>query len=161
MCAFVAITWINRTWPKTNGPGEWLPGSEVAICPEILQPTRMDVMRSFVRLTGADGLDEFLADGFKVLEPDGSVRTKKEEITWLRETPPDEEPSDFIFTIKEILLATDSIAVVYGRGDSTRESEDGQPCHHNYSSSNTFTKQDGAWKPVFSHISGITCTRIE
>lgn len=109
----------------------------------------------------ADGLDEFLADGFKVLEPDGSIRTKDEEIAWLRATPPDKEPSDFIFTIDEIFFANDTVAVVYGHGDSTRETEDGQPCHHNYWSSNTFLKQDGVWKPVFSHISGVTCTSIE
>ena len=108
----------------------------------------------------ADGLDAFLADGFKVLEPDGSVRTKEEEIAWLRETPRDNESSDFLFTIEEILFATDSIAIVYGHGDSTRETDDGQPCHHNYWSSNTFILQDGVWKPVFSHISGVTCTPL-
>jgi len=109
----------------------------------------------------AAGLDEFLADGFKVLEPDGFVRTKDDEIAWLRETPPDEESSDFVFTIRDIVFAEDSVAVVYGHGDSTRETEDGQPCHHNYWSSNTFIRQDGVWKPVFSHVSGDTCTRIE
>lgn len=109
----------------------------------------------------ADGLDEFLADGFKVLEPDGSIRTKNEEIAWLRETPPDEEQSDFFFTIEEIVFAADNVAIVYGHGDSTRETEDGQPCHHNYWSSNTFIRQDSVWKPVFSHVSGVTCTQIE
>ena len=108
----------------------------------------------------ADGLDEFLADGFKVLEPDGSIRTKDEEIAWLRRTPPDTEQGDFVFTIEEILFPADSVAVVYGHGDSTRETDSGQPCHHNYWSSNTFIKQDGAWKPVFSHISGVTCVPI-
>ena len=109
----------------------------------------------------ADGLDEFLADGFKILEPDGSVSTKADEIAWLRETPPDETQSDFLFTIEEILFAADNIAIVYGHGDSTRETGDGEPCHHHYWSSNTFVRQDGVWKPVFSHISGVTCTPIE
>ena len=108
----------------------------------------------------AAGLDEFLADGFKVLEPDGSIRTKAEEIAWLQETPPDQAQNDFLFTIEEIVFAADDIAIVYGHGDSTRENEDGQPCHHNYWSSNTFIQQDGTWKPIFSHISGVTCTPI-
>ena len=108
----------------------------------------------------AVGLDTFLADGFKVLEPDGSVRTKAEEITWLQETPPDEAQSDFLFTIEEIIFAADNMAIVYGHGDSTRETEDGEPCHHNYWSSNTFILQDGVWKPIFSHVSGVTCTPI-
>jgi len=58
-------------------------------------------------------------------------------------------------------VATLSVAVVYGHGDSTRETEDGQPCHHNYWSSNTFIKQEGGWRPVFSHVSGVTCTQLE
>ena len=109
----------------------------------------------------ADGLADFLADEFKVLEPDGTVRTRDEEIAWLRATPKDEAKSDFLFTIEEIVFAADDLAIVYGHGDSTRETEDGQPCHHNYWSSNTFLKKDGVWKPVFSHISGISCTPLE
>lgn len=108
----------------------------------------------------ADGLDRFLADGFKVLEPDGTVRTKDEEIAWLRDTPPDDEASDFLFTIVEIVFA-DDVAVVYGHGDSTRSTNDGRPCHHNYWSSNTFVRDDDDWKPVFSHVSGVTCTPME
>lgn len=109
----------------------------------------------------AAGLDEFLADGFKMLEPDGSVRTKAEEIAWLQQTPPDKVKSDFLFTIEEIVFAGDTIAIVYGHGDSTRETEDGQPCRHNYWSSNTFIRQDRVWKPIFSHVSGVTCTPIK
>ena len=109
----------------------------------------------------ADGLADFLADGFKVLEPDGTIRTREEEIAWLRATPPDDAQSDFLFTIEEIVFAADNIAIVYGHGDSTRETADGRPCHHNYWSSNTFVMQDGIWKPVFSHVSGVTCTPSE
>ena len=109
----------------------------------------------------ADGLADFLAEGFRVLEPGGSVRTRQDEVQWLRETPPDEELSDFLFTIEEIVFAAENIAIVYGHGDSTRRTEDGQPCHHNYWSSNTFILQDGEWKPIFSHVSGITCTSLE
>ena len=109
----------------------------------------------------ADGLEDFLADGFRVLEPGGSVRTKIDEVQWLRDTPPDDAPSDFLFTIEEIVFASDNIAIVYGHGDSTRSTEDGRPCHHNYWSSNTFILEDGVWKPIFSHVSGITCTPLQ
>ncbi len=109
----------------------------------------------------ADALDVFLADSFKMLEPGGSVRTKAQEIRWLLDTPPDSEQSDFIFTIEEILFPSADLAIVYGHGDSTRETSDGRPCHHNYWSSNTFIRQDGTWKPVFSHVSGVTCEPLE
>lgn len=109
----------------------------------------------------ADGLSEFLADGFQLLQPDGSTRTGAQEIQWLLETPPDDEVSDFLFTIQEIVFAADNIAIVYGHGDSTRTTDDGLPCHHNYWSSNTFILQDGVWKPIFSHVSGITCEPLK
>jgi ketosteroid isomerase-like protein len=124
----------------------------------VLTEKKVDVWPRLYTERDADGLDEFLADGFKVLEPDGSVRTKVEEIAWLREAPPDQAQNDFLFTIEEIVFAADNVAIVYGHGDSTRENEDGQPCHHNYWSSNTFIRQGGTWKPIFSHISGVTCT---
>ena len=126
-----------------------------------LTEKKVFVWRRLYAERDADGLADFLADGFQVLEPDGSVRTKDEEVRWLRETPPDEDTSDFLFTIEEIVFAADNIAIVYGHGDSTRATDDGRPCHHNYWSSNTFVLQDGEWKPIFSHISGITCTPLE
>ena len=129
---------------------------------EILTEKKVIVWRRLYAERDADGLDEFLADGFRVLEPDGSVRTREQEVQWLRETPPDDEVSDFLFTIEEIVFSADNgIAVVYGHGDSTRTNDEGRPCHHNYWSSNTFILQDGTWKPIFSHISGITCTPLE
>lgn len=79
----------------------------------------------------------------------------------MRETPPDTRQSDFLFTIEEIVFGADNTAIVYGQGNSTRETADGQPCHHNYWSSNTFILQDGVWKPIFSHVSGVTCTPID
>lgn len=127
----------------------------------ILTEKKVSVWPKLYAERDADGLDEFLADGFKVLEPDGSVRTKVEEIDWLRETPPDEAQSNFVFTIEEIVFAADNMAIVYGHGDSTRETEDGQPCHHNYWSSNTFILSNGVWKPIFSHVSGVTCEPIK
>ena len=127
----------------------------------VLTEKKVTVWRRLYAERDAEGLDEFLADGYRILQPDGSVRTRADEIAWLQETPQDEAQSDFLFTIEEIVFAADNTAIVYGHGDSTRETEDGQPCHHNYWSSNTFMQQDGVWKPIFSHISGVTCTPIE
>ena len=126
-----------------------------------LTEKKIHVWRKLYADRDADGLDEFLADSFKMLEPGGTVRTKAQEMAWLRETPPDEEPSDFLFTIEEILFPGKDLAIVYGHGDSTRRTADGRPCHHNYWSSNTFVREDGVWKPVFSHVSGVTCEPIE
>lgn len=61
--------------------------SDVAVVTE----KKISVWPKFYAERDADGLDKFLADGSRVLEPDGSIRTKNEEITWLRETLSDEE----------------------------------------------------------------------
>lgn len=127
---------------------------------DILTEKKVVVWPKLYAERDADGLAEFLADGFQVLQADGTVRTGTEEIEWLRVTPPDDEPSDFLFTIEEIVFAAENIAIVYGHGDSTRTTDDGRPCHHNYWSSNTFIKEDGTWKPIFSHVSGVTCTPL-
>ncbi len=109
----------------------------------------------------AAGLDEFLVDSFVVLESDGTVRTKKDEIRWLEETPPDTKPSDFIYTIKQIVFAGNDTAIVYGHGDSTQTTDDNKYCHHRYWSSNTLVRVKGEWKAAFSHVSGSKCTLIE
>ncbi|MBT8472297.1 MAG: nuclear transport factor 2 family protein [Marinicaulis sp.] len=126
-----------------------------------LTEKKVKVWRRLYAERDADGLDEFLADGFKILEPNGNVRLRADEIEWLRNAPRDERPNNFIFTITDIIFSDDDVAIVFGHGDSTRENDAGEPCHHKYWSSNTFIQQDGEWKPIFSHVSGAACKMIE
>lgn len=109
----------------------------------------------------ANALEVFLADDFKVLSPAGNVSTKVEEVTYLRNTPPAEEQSDFIYTIKDILFQGDDVAVIFGHGDSTRTTDDGEPCHHRYWSSNTLVRDGGEWKALFSHVSDTSCEPLK
>lgn len=109
----------------------------------------------------AEALEKFLLDEFVVLTPVGKVSTKAEEVAFLRSTPRDGEPSDFLYTIRDIIFAGDDTAVVFGHGDSTRKTEDGKPCRHTYWSSNTLKRVDGKWKALFSHVSDASCTPME
>lgn len=109
----------------------------------------------------ADALEKFLGDDFVVLSPVGVVSTKADEIAYLRDTPRDTVRSDFVYTIKDILFQDDDVAVIFGHGDSTRQTDDGAPCHHRYWSSNTLARVDGEWKALFSHVSDAACTPLE
>lgn len=109
----------------------------------------------------AEALEDFLAEEFIVLSPVGVMSTKDEEIEYLRTTPPDSAPSDFVYSISEILFQGEDVAVIFGHGDSTRSTEEGEPCHHRYWSSNTLVRENGAWKALFSHVSDSSCTPIE
>ena len=57
----------------------------------------------------------------------------------------------------DILFVDDDTAIIYGHGDSTRVNDAGEPCHHHYWSSNTLVRRDGRWRPVLSHVSGVSC----
>ncbi len=106
----------------------------------------------------ARGLEAFLLEEFRILEPEGSVRTGDAEVAWLASTPPSDGPDDFFFSIQEIVFPAADVAMVYGHGDSTRTDEQGRPCHHRYWSSNLFVRTKAGWKPAFSHVSGARCS---
>lgn len=127
----------------------------------VLTDKKVNQWRSLYAERNARGLREFLADSFVVMQADGAIQTKQDEVEWLEKTPRAKEPNDFIFTIKNIIFGGKNTAVVYGHGDSTRKMNDGSPCHHRYWSSNTFIKENGTWKPTFSHVSGSSCEPLE
>lgn len=106
----------------------------------------------------ADRLEGFLADDF-VLIAGGSFSTKAEEVDWMRNNEW-EAPADFVYQVEDIRYITEDAAIIYGRGLSTRETEDGAPCRHSYISSNTVRRTEAGWKPVSSHVSDVTCEPI-
>jgi len=127
----------------------------------VLTDIKVNEWRRIYAELDAEALDAFLLDDFAVISPVGVVSTKAEEIAYLKSTPPDASPSDFLYTIKDILFQADDVAVIFGHGDSTRQTEDGAPCHHVYWSSNTLVKVEGRWRALFSHVSDASCTPIE
>ena len=91
---------------------------------------------------------------------DGEVRTKDQELSWLRDNAWS-GPDDFEFSIEDIVFLDDDTAIVYGHGDSTRKDDEGKPCAHSYRSSNTFQRVGDEWRPSFSHVSGARCAPLE
>jgi hypothetical protein len=107
----------------------------------------------------ADRLDAFLSDDF-VLIAGGSVSSKAEEVDWMRNNEWD-APEDFVYEVEDIVYITHDAAIIYGRGLSTRETENGTPCRHSYISSNTVRRTEEGWKPVSSHVSDVNCEPID
>lgn len=120
---------------------------------------KVETWRSLYRNQDADGLGRFLKDGFILIGEDGSVTPKKEEVAWLAANPWSGS-DDFAYTVEDIIFTSDATAIVYGHGDSTGEDEEGRPCRQTYWSSNTLVKEGGAWRPIFSHVSGVRCDPI-
>ncbi|WP_158586671.1 nuclear transport factor 2 family protein [Henriciella mobilis] len=103
----------------------------------------------------AEALDAFLADDF-VLIAGGSVTPKAKEVDWMRNNPWD-APEDFRYDVEGVVFIGPDAAIVYGRGLSTRATENGAPCAHSYWSSNTIRRENDRWRPVSSHVSDVTC----
>jgi hypothetical protein len=107
-----------------------------------------------------EGLDAFLDDRFVMIGPDGTITPKAEEIDWMRGAETSGQPEDFAFAVERIIFPTDDTAIVIGEGTSTRTTPDGAPCAHSYRSSNTFVRHAEGWRPIASHVSGVSCSPL-
>lgn len=108
----------------------------------------------------ADGLAEFLSDDFVLIGADGSVSTKDDEVTFLREVGW-AAPVDFEYHVDGVIFPSAAVAIVYGHATSTRMTGDAQPCQHSYASSNVLKANGDEWRPVSSHVSGVQCVPID
>jgi len=123
----------------------------------VLRALKSDTWPGLYAANDADGLAAFLADDFVLIG--GGVRTRTDEVNWMRENSWD-GPADFVFEVDDVIFLTPDSALVYGRGLSTRMAEDGTPCRHSYMSSNTLRRTDDGWHPVSSHVSDATCDPV-
>ncbi|MEO0465701.1 MAG: nuclear transport factor 2 family protein [Pseudomonadota bacterium] len=108
----------------------------------------------------AGGLDAFLDDEFVLIGADGSVSTKADEVAFLREDGW-VAPVDYQYHVDDVILITPAVAFVYGHATSTRAGANGQPCQHVSSASNVLKSNGETWRPISTHVSGVSCTPIE
>lgn len=126
-----------------------------------LTEIKIDVWPGYYKNQDADGLAAFLSKDFVFITDDGTRSNYEQEVDWVRNNPwSGSENDDFVYRIEGIVLQSNTVAIVYGEGTSTRTLDDGEPCHHSYWSSNTLRIEDGRWKPTFSHVSGVKCDPI-
>jgi hypothetical protein len=110
----------------------------------------------YYKANDADGLADFLADGFIALSDDGSSETKDEVVAWVRTNKWGGADNGFSYQISDIAFYGPDVANVYGVGSyNTKE------CRMRYTSANIFVRDGTRWRPKFSHTSAATCEKDE
>jgi ketosteroid isomerase-like protein len=122
-----------------------------------LRQAKLEAWPGFYKANDADGLAAFLADGFVALSDDGSAETKAQVVAWVRGNTWAGGSNGFRYDIKDIVFYGPDTANVYGVGSFDGKSADGSACRMRYTSANIFVREDGRWKPKFSHTSKAAC----
>ena len=89
-------------------------------------------------------LDSLLHDSFEMIDAEGNRSTKEKELDYIRDNQWD--PGKFEFRIERLAIYKDSLAIVDGVGVAET---------YTYKSSNVLIKEDGRWRAIASHVSGV------
>ena len=90
-------------------------------------------------------LDRLLHDSFEMIDADGNRSTKQQELDYVRNNAWD--PGEFEYRIERLQIYRGSFAIVDGTGIAS---------DYTYKSSNVLVKENGEWRAVASHVSGVT-----
>jgi ketosteroid isomerase-like protein len=123
----------------------------------LLEEAKLRTWPGLYRANDADGLADFLAEGFVAFSADGSVETKEQAVAWLRSNKWANADNDFRYDITRIAFYGADLANVFGVGSFNGKAGDGSACRMQYTSSNVFVRQQARWKPIFSHTSTAAC----
>jgi ketosteroid isomerase-like protein len=122
-----------------------------------LEEAKLRTWPALYKASDADGLAQFLADGFVEFSDDGSRETKAQAVEWLRKNKWSGAGNGFRYDITAIAFYGPDTANVYGIGSFDGKAADGTACRMRYTSSNIFVRQGARWRPTFSHTSGRSC----
>lgn len=89
-------------------------------------------------------LDSMLHESFEVIDDDGKVSTKQGELDFIANNQWD--PGSFEFRIDRLDIYDGKTAIISGAGIASS---------YTYKSSNVLIKEDGKWRAVSSHVSGV------
>ncbi|MCP4935787.1 MAG: nuclear transport factor 2 family protein [bacterium] len=89
-------------------------------------------------------LDRLLHDSFEVINADGNRSSKQDELEYMSNNT--WNPGNFEYRIDRLDIYSDSFAIVSGTGIADT---------YTYKSSNVLVKEDGQWRAVASHVSGV------
>ena len=104
------------------------------------------------RTADADLLDSILHDSFVLIDASGQWTPKEAELAqlpdfvWTNDT--------FHYDIRRLDIYHSNTAIVAGEGRATGTNSNGPYCLR-YQSSNVLIREDGEWKAVLSHVSGV------
>ena len=96
------------------------------------------------RTQDVDLLDRLLHDSFEMIDAEGNRSTKRKELAYVRSNP--WNPGEFEYRIERLEIYQGRFAVVDGTGVAET---------YTYKSSNFLVKEDGEWRAIASHVSGL------
>lgn len=96
------------------------------------------------RTQDVDLLDQLLHDSFEMIDAEGNRSTKQKELAYVRTNP--WNPGKFEYRIERLEIYQGKFAVVDGTGVAET---------YTYKSSNALVKEDGQWRAIASHVSGL------
>lgn len=96
------------------------------------------------RTQDVDLLDKLLHDSFEMLDAEGNRSTKLKELAYVRSNR--WNPGEFEYRIERLDIYQARFAVVDGTGVAET---------YTYKSSNFLVKEDGEWRAIASHVSGL------
>lgn len=117
-----------------------------------LRRIKTEVWPRLYREQDVAGLDQLLAREFQMIDAEGAVSMKADELAWARDNRPGYER--FRFEIDRLDVFENGTAVVSGRGIVEGRDAEGRATTTTYASSNVLIKRDGRWQAVASHVSG-------
>lgn len=131
----------------------WLPSAAAAADDEaaLRQLKLVDWPRAY-REQDPVLLARILAPEFQMIDAEGKVSTRADELAWVRANAPSYDR--FEYTIERLEVFDNGSAIVAGRG----QVEGGEPAvrwRTTYRSTNVLLRRDGGWVAVASHVSGV------
>jgi len=116
------------------------PGSDEAL----LRQFKTELWPRAYRTKDVALLDRLLHDSFQLIDDNGAVSTKQQELE--RVATKAWDPGSFEYRIERLDIYNDNTAVISGQGIAST---------YSYRSSNVLVKEDGRWQAVASHVSGV------
>lgn len=98
-------------------------------------------------------LNEILHEKFQLIDDEGSKFSKSDEMDYVSKYGPSYDSFDF--EVKRLDIFDNGTAMVSGEGTMKGIDMAGQAYVTKYQSSNALIKENGKWKAINSHVSGV------
>lgn len=98
-------------------------------------------------------LDQILHEKFQLIDDEGSKFSKADEMEYVSKYGPSYD--SFEFEVKRLDIFENGTAMVSGVGTMKGIDMNGQAYVTTYQSSNVLVKENGVWKAINSHVSGV------
>jgi uncharacterized protein (TIGR02246 family) len=105
----------------------------------------------------AKAMDEIVADDFTITFTDGSIQTKRQIMSWIKEPRDPKSPTNKFYTDDVQARIYSDTVILIGRVTSEWE-QNGQATKEQNRYTDTYVKRNGRWQVVASHLSNAAKT---